>query len=454
MSRPVEPDRAAQSAVSLVDLPVVSYRKIKMKTPESTTEIDKNRFEKYGFSRGVLAISFARMADAIGNSILIIIIPLYVAELSHTHFDFPVPILVGILISIYGFVASIMQPIMGSVSDKLGRRKPLIQIGLLLMLAGTLTFMAADEFYHLLGLRIMQGIGVATTIPAAMAIMAAVTRRQTRGASMGVYSMLRLVGFSSGPILGGFLKVKFGFDAAFIVGGGFVLLAMIMVQLWVHDINNTNSTTSAKGFKMLDRALMQPGILSAAVATFLMAVAFSMVTTLENEFNAKLGMNALGFGVAFSMVMISRLIFQVPLGRLADIIGRKPLVLGGLLLLAPATALLGWSATSTQLIGYRFLQGIAGAGIAAPAFAVVGDLAKEGGEGRQMSVVTTGFGLGIAIGPLLAGLLSVVFFELPFVVAGMMCLGGMWVVYRCMPETSAGSKVWFKSPYPGESPKQ
>ena len=53
---------------------------------------------------------------------------------------------------------------------------------------------------------------------------------------------------------------------------------------------------------------------------------------------------------------------------------------------------------------------------------MVADLSQAGGEGRQMSVITMGFSLGLAAGPLLAGLLAVFFFELPFLVGGLMSL--------------------------------
>ncbi len=402
--------------------------------------------KKFGISRGVLALSVARMADGLGNSILIVIIPLYVADLPHVYISFPLPVLVGILISVYGLISAAAQPFGGALADRLGRRKILIQAGLGIMCVGTLAFMLAGRFVDLLALRIIQGLAVALTIPASMSLMTAITKRETRGASMGFYSMLRLIGFSTGPILGGFLKVHFGFDAAFVVGSAFVLLAMVLIQSWVRDVklSDEQRTAPRAALRVFDRNLMTPGILSAAVSTFLMANAFSMVTTLENEFNARLSMNAFGFGIAFSMVMIGRLLFQVPLGRLSDIIGRKPLVIGGLLLMAPVTALLGATTTSTQLILLRFAQGLAGAGIAAPAMAVAGDLSTQGGEGRQMSIVTTGFGLGIAVGPLLAGLLSVISFDLPFIVGGLMSLGGIWIVYRWMPETVDGERALFK----------
>jgi MFS family permease len=166
-----------------------------------------------------------------------------------------------------------------------------------------------------------------------------------------------------------------------------------------------------------------------------MAANFSMLAPLENEFNARLQQSAIGFGLAFSALMISRLVCQIPLGRISDRIGRRPLIVGGLLLMAPATALLGLVGSTLQLTLLRLLQGLASAGIAAPAFALVADLARSGGEARQMSIVTMGFGFGLAIGPLLAGTLAVFFFELPFLIGGLLTLSAAGIVHHYVPET-------------------
>ena len=48
-----------------------------------------------------------------------------------------------------------------------------------------------------------------------------------------------------------------------------------------------------------------------------------------------------------------------------------------------------------------------------------------------MSIITMGFGLG----PLIAGILAIYSFELPFLIGGLMALAGAWVVYRYVPET-------------------
>jgi MFS family permease len=181
----------------------------------SIVEFVKNFLTSIGMNRGVLALSVARMADATGNSILFIIIPLYVAKLPGVYFHLPLPVMVGILLSLYGLVNSALQPVMGALSDKIGRRKPLIEVGLGLVAFGTLAFIYAKSFLDLIILRILQGVGVAITIPASLALMAMITKKDSRGGSMGIYSTLRLIGFACGPLIGGFLQVHLGFNAAY-----------------------------------------------------------------------------------------------------------------------------------------------------------------------------------------------------------------------------------------------
>jgi len=399
----------------------------------------------FGINRAVLALSVARLADAMGNSILFIIIPLYIVKLPSEYLHLPVPIMVGILISIYGFVVAFFQPFMGALADHLGRRKILIQFGLGMIGICTFLFIFADTYLSLLVLRTLQGIAVAITIPAAMSLMAAITKKETRGGAMGVYSTFRMVGFVIGPLIGGFLLDRYGFNAAFYAGSGFIFLAMVLVQIWVDDVRVIFKDNKRPKIKIIDKELLSPGIFSAGLSTFLMASAFSMVTTLENEFNTKLGITAFGFSFAFSMLMVGRLLLQVPLGRLSDFIGRKPLIIAGLILMAPATILLGEVTTLTQFVLVRLAQGAAAAAIAAPAFAIAADLSTSGGEGRQMSIITMGFGLGIATGPLIAGLLAVIFFELPFFAIGLLTLIGAVIVYYFMPETVEGKRVLFKN---------
>ncbi len=385
-----------------------------------------------------------------GNSILFILIPLYVAKLPSSLLQLPEPLLIAVLIAIYGLVNAGLQPVVGGLTDRMSRRKPFIQAGLILMGLATLAFLLAAQFSHLLVVRVLQGVGVALTIPASMAVMATATQQATRGGSMGVYTSMRMVGFAIGPVLGGLLFVNYGLEVPIYVAAGFVFLSAVMIQFWVHEVPAAVPARAEQGLGIFDREVLSGGILWLGLATFLMANSFSMMTTLQNEFNARLGQTALAFGVAFSATTAARLITQIPLGRISDKIGRKPLIVLGLIFLAPATALLGLSQTTAQLTAFRAFQGVASAAVAAPAFALAADLARSGGEGRQMSVITTGFFGGLAVGPLLAGAMVAVAFELPFLLGGAMSLLGAWVVFRYVPESV--QRVSAPSLMPGAEP--
>jgi len=395
------------------------------------------KLERIGGNRVVIALSAARLGDAIGNSILFIVLPIFVSKLPAPWIPLPETVRVGLLIALFGLVNSILQPFAGAIIDRVGLRKPFILSGLILMAIATLGFVFVARFTDLLLMRSLQGIGVALTIPAALALMASSSQKETRGGSMGIYTTSRMVGFASGPLLGGALYDKFGFNAAFFVGAGFIVAAIILVQMWIKEkpANPNPTQKNPQKFRIIDPSLFSAGILGVAFATFVMASGFTMMSALENQFNQRLNMNAFVFSIAFSALLFSRIFTQVPLGRLSDRIGRKPIIIAGLILLAPSTALLGYAASVTQLTILRLLQGIGSAAVAAPAFAVAADLAQAGGEGRQMSIITMGFGLGIAIGPLLAGVLAVYSFVLPFIAGGIFSLFGAWAVYQYVPET-------------------
>jgi MFS family permease len=380
--------------------------------------------EKLGVNRTVLALAVARFGDALGNSILFVIIPLFVVKLPAPILSFPTEIRVGILISLFGLVNASLQPVMGGLGDRLGRLKPLVLVGLAVMAAGTLGFSLAGRFIDLLLLRGLQGVGLALTVPASLALIARNTVRESRGSSMGVYTTLRMAGFSIGPLLGGLLHDHVSFNASFFMGSAFIFLGFLMVLTLVKEssqgrrrkpaVDARPEDPPAPKSRIIDLKLVSPTIAAAGFATLTMAIAVSMITTLENQINDRIGQSASAFGLAFSAMMASRLAFQIPLGRLSDRIGRRPLIVAGLLLMAPVTVSLSFAASTVSLVSLQLLQGLGAAAIAAPAFALAADLSDPGQEGRKASIVTMGFGLGIAVGPLIAGFLGTIHIHLPF----------------------------------------
>jgi MFS family permease len=74
--------------------------------------------EQLGANRAVLALSFGRLGDAIGNSIVFIVVPLYIGSLPAPLFPFPETVRAGIVISLFGFVNAFLQPFSGALIDR------------------------------------------------------------------------------------------------------------------------------------------------------------------------------------------------------------------------------------------------------------------------------------------------------------------------------------------------
>ena len=261
---------------------------------------------------------------------------------------------------------------------------------------------------------------------------------------MGMYSTLRVAGLAIGPLLGGFL-VQYGFQLTFYVGAGLIFLGVIVVVIVVPEIKAQTQGDPEK-FILFDRRLLSAPILSLGMAAFVMAAAFTLVVPLEDQMNTRLSQTAAGFSIAFSALVVVRFLFQVPIGRLSDFKGRKPFIVYGLLLMAVSTAATGYVTTQWQFILVRVVQGVASAGIAAPVFALAGDLSRAGGEGRQMSVITMGFGFGVALGTLFSGLLATISFVLPFLVGGAVSAIMAGVVAYYVHETIGETETSIKQP--------
>ena len=114
-------------------------------------------------------------------------------------------------------------------------------------------------------------------------------------------------------------------------------------------------------------------------------------------------------GIAIGIYGLSQALLQIPFGMLSDRIGRKPVIVFGLLLFAAGSVLAANADSTMEIIAGRALQG-SGA-IASSIMALLADLTRE--EQRTKAMATIGmtigasFMLSLALGPLLASLIGI-----------------------------------------------
>jgi EmrB/QacA subfamily drug resistance transporter len=128
--------------------------------------------------------------------------------------------------------------------------------------------------------------------------------------------------------------------------------------------------------------------------------------------NVALPTLAHAFGASFQQVQwivlayllaITTLIVSV--GRLGDIVGRRRLLLAGLLLFTAASILCGVAPTLWLLIAARVAQGLGAAVMMALTMALVGETVPKARTGRAMGLLGTMSAIGTALGPSLGGVL-------------------------------------------------
>lgn len=133
-------------------------------------------------------------------------------------------------------------------------------------------------------------------------------------------------------------------------------------------------------------------------------------------------------GVAVGIYGLTQSIFQIPLGRLSDRVGRKPIILAGLLVFALGSVIAALSDSITGVIIGRALQG-AGA-IAGAVMAMAADLTRE--EHRLKIMASIGMSIGVAfmvafiLGPILSnwyGISGIFWTTVGLAVLGMLIIG-------------------------------
>src|SRR4051794_16384307 len=91
-------------------------------------------------------------------------------------------------------------------------------------------------------------------------------------------------------------------------------------------------------------------------------------------------------------------------GKLGDVIGRKRVLIGAIVLFLTGSALSGLSASMTELVLFRAVQGLGAGGLIVTAMAVVADLVPPRERGRYMGMIGGVFAVASVAGPLLGGL--------------------------------------------------
>jgi len=137
----------------------------------------------------------------------------------------------------------------------------------------------------------------------------------------------------------------------------------------------------------------------------------------------------------FTLYSLMQFLFAPLWGHLSDRLGRKPILLAGLLGNALGLALFGVSSRLPYLYAARGLSGLMSSAALPTAMAFVADVTDEKSRGRGMGLMGAAMGLGFIFGPGIGGLLSRFGYGVPFLVAAGLNLATCALAALLLPES-------------------
>ncbi len=367
-------------------------------------------------SKSPLAMIFIVVfIDLLGFGILIPILPTFaVKEIGMGEAA------IGLIIAAYSLTQFIFTPLIGSYSDKYGRRQ-IILVTLLLNAIGYIIFAYAHSFVMLLISRVVAGVG-GSSIGVAQAYIADVTTREERSKGMGMIGVAFGLGFVFGPLIGGWLA-GFGYfitgmsSAAFSLGA-LLLSYFLLAESLPHEKRNLDSSRklfNVSGFK---------NIISTPVTGVVIILFFLVIFSVANIYgtfallcNQQYNLTDLDVGYLFAILgTVSVVIQGLFIGKLAKRFNDIQLIAGGSFFLTLGLGLMPYGSSFTGLIIICVILSFGTGSLQPTLLSLISKVTSEKEQGTVLGVNQSLSSFGRMLGPLWGGFaFEYLGYEIPFI---------------------------------------
>lgn len=151
---------------------------------------------------------------------------------------------------------------------------------------------------------------------------------------------------------------------------------------------------------------------------FLVMVGFGIIIPVMPFYAEEMGATPTQLGLLMAVYSLMQLLFAPMWGRVSDRIGRKPVIMIGILGLALSFFLMALSTELWMLFAARIIGGLLSSANMPTVMAYVADITSEEDRGKGMGIIGASVGLGFIFGPAIGGVLSQSNLNTPFYLAG------------------------------------
>lgn len=334
----------------------------------------------------------------LGFGIVVPVLPLYIERFGASL------LATGFLLAVYSGMGFIFSPLVGALSDRIGRRSILL-LSTIGQAAGFFIMGAATTLLWLFVARTIDGI-FGANVSVTQAYVADVTPPQDRSRALGLLGAAFGVGFICGPLLGGVLSqislaAPFYFAGALAAANAVLIFFILPESLPLEGRSGSGRET----FFTLFREGRGRVIVPLMAAYFFMMVGFSILTAFFAIFTEdRFGYNASANGYIFAGLGVIGVIVQGGLmGRLVENFSEKGIAVTGTALLALSMFALPLVQTATMLFLVAAGIAVGNAFINPTMNGMVSRSVNKYWQGRALGLMQACASLGRFFGPLIGG---------------------------------------------------
>jgi MFS family permease len=313
----------------------------------------------------------------------------------------------SVVVSAFAFFRLVFAPAGGRLIGRLGER-PVYLTGLIVVAISTGATAFADSYWQLLIFRGLGGIGSTLFTVSAVALIVRLAPVTIRGRVASAYGSAFLLGGIGGPVIGGALG-GLGLRVPFLVYAGALVLAAGVVAVFISAASLRPPADAPVRSPVTAREAWSDSAYRAGVVSgFANGWAnFGVRNAILPLFAAAVvGTEPWVAGVALAVFAGGNAVGLSYAGRMSDRVGRRPLILVGLLVSGVATAVTGFAGTLLVLVVLSVVAGV-GAGTLNPAqqAAIADVIGRDRNGGPALAAFQMSTDTGAIIGPIVAGLL-------------------------------------------------
>ncbi len=366
-----------------------------------------------------LIILLTVLIDVLGIGIIIPVLPFYVESFGASAFT------VTLLFAIFSFFSFFSGPLLGALSDKIGRR-PVLIISILSTAIGWLVFAVAGNIFFLFLGRIIDGLA-AGNFPIAQSYLLDIAKdEKEKTTNLGLIGAIFGIGLVVGPVIGGALSsISLSFPFYFVGALAFVNFLMAIKNLPETNKNLDHSKKlDLNPFRPLIKSFKNHNLQLGFIAWFLFGLALASQQSIFSLYlNAEFNFTALMVGLTMAGMGIVLIINQVFLLKPIWLkhFKEETLIIWLMMALAIGFFLMGIISFFILVIGMIFIS-VAQSVLRAVMTSQIAKKGEAGEQGMILGVLGSVMSLSMIVGPLIAGALFGIKTNLPFLASGLFAI--------------------------------